>query len=1223
MCKTFVLVAIFLSVFQNYCVAQEDSIQQRIILIGDAGELNFGREPVLDAAKKLIPLNDKTTVIYLGDNLYNYGLPDDRAPDYAHLKSILDSQINIAQGTKARVFFIPGNHDWANLAPDGTDIIKRQGAYVNDVNKTGNPNVHFFPEDGCPGPVEKQITKDIVLVMYDSEWFIRKPGSRPGIESDCDSKTPEQFYYELKDILDRNADKLVILAGHHTLRSNGIHGGYFPAKLLLFPLIDINPKLYIPIPIGFVYILARGTFGTPEDLRFPAYENMIKGVDSIAHTHPNLIFVAGHEHTLQLIKDSSYYYLVSGAGSKHTRLNRGKKLMYGADSLGFATLEISTNKNVHADFYTVTKDSVRHSFSKNLFNFSSILKSSKDSTTKIPQAEPTMHFADSVTVAVDTNYKDASGIHKFLLGGNYRKHWAMPVNLKVFKIDKENGGYTIEGLGGGKQTKSLTLKDKKGNTWKLRTVDKNPEGVIAQELEGLVPKKIIKDMISAEHPYAALTIPPLAEAAGIEHSNPTYYYVPDDPALGKYREIFAKKVCLLEKENVTADEKNTKSTAKIVDRILEDSKNHIDQEAILRARLLDMMIGDWDRHFDQWKFGTSDTGAGKLYYPIPRDRDEAFFNSNGPFVKSLSFATLPFLQGFKKHFYNIKWFNYQERNFDRLFMNNLDATAWKRIIKQFQANETDSVINNAVKQLPPKIYELDKKIIPEKLKSRRDLLSTAGIKYYRFLAKEVNVLGSNKSEYFKLFNSGNNLHVKVYKLKENADTSDVMFDRIFTRRDTKYINLYGLNGNDYFDIDSTVNTKIKLRIIGGRGKDTFNIKGNVRNKVFDYTPDSNYVQNAHKSGIGISSNPEVNYYNIAGYNYNSYRLPLLAVSFNEEDKFLAGIGYSYKTYSFRKEPYSTYQRIFALLSFKTGAYQAKYSGEFNKRLGKYDVLVNGQVYNTVLNNFYGFGNETKKDPSKNADFYNVRYSDFSGDVLLRKRSPTGHLQLYAGPSYFHYWNNNFRNKDNILTHPVLAGLDSASIYSNKSYAGAKAGIVFNNLNKEFLPTRGVSFNTELTSLAGLNDNSKTITKLTADMTLNASFSEPTKIIFVLRLGYGKIFNKNYEYFQALTLGSNNYLRGFTKDRFAGKSILYGSFEARYKLFTSSSYIVPGDVGILAFNEIGKVRIKNETSHKWHDSFGGGFYFSPYNFAIVSATIAFSGEGSLFNFSVGTKFNITY
>ncbi|MEP6582877.1 MAG: metallophosphoesterase, partial [Ginsengibacter sp.] len=122
--KGFGFVIIFLLVFQHYCIAQEDSIQQRIVLIGDAGELNFGRAPVVDAARKLIPFDERTTVIYLGDNLYNYGLPDELTPGYAELKSILDSQINIVKGTKAKAFFIPGNHDWSNQASNGVEIIK-------------------------------------------------------------------------------------------------------------------------------------------------------------------------------------------------------------------------------------------------------------------------------------------------------------------------------------------------------------------------------------------------------------------------------------------------------------------------------------------------------------------------------------------------------------------------------------------------------------------------------------------------------------------------------------------------------------------------------------------------------------------------------------------------------------------------------------------------------------------------------------------------------------------------------------------------------------------------------------------------------------------------------------------------------------------------------------------------------------------------------------------
>ena len=64
----------------------------------------------------------------------------------------------------------------------------------------------------------------------------------------------------------------------------------------------------------------------------------------------------------------------------------------------------------------------------------------------------------------------------------------------------------------------------------------------------------------------------------------------------------------------------------------------------------------------------------------------------------------------------------------------------------------DSVIADAVKKLPPKIYAMNASVIASKLKGRRDLLYKKGMKYYRFLSKEVNVVGSNKNEFFRVSN---------------------------------------------------------------------------------------------------------------------------------------------------------------------------------------------------------------------------------------------------------------------------------------------------------------------------------------------------------------------------------------------------------------------------------------------------------------------------------------
>jgi outer membrane protein assembly factor BamA len=139
----------------------------------------------------------------------------------------------------------------------------------------------------------------------------------------------------------------------------------------------------------------------------------------------------------------------------------------------------------------------------------------------------------------------------------------------------------------------------------------------------------------------------------------------------------------------------------------------------------------------------------------------------------------------------------------------------------------------------------------------------------------------------------------------------------------------------------------------------------------------------------------------------------------------------------------------------------------------------------------------------------------------------------------------------------------------------------------------------------------------------ASISQAANFIALARLGGGHIFSKNFEYFQALNLGQNNFLRGFRKTRFSGSSLAYNSLEARIKLVNVKSYLFPGTLGLVLFNDVGRVWLKNESSHTWHDAFGGGFYFIPFKMVIISATIAFSKEETLFNFSAGTKLNLTF
>ncbi|GEO10606.1 metallophosphoesterase [Segetibacter aerophilus] len=1208
--------AILIFLFLGLCgYSQEDTLQAKLILIGDAGDFKGGRHPVIDAVRQTQKLDKKTTVLYLGDNLYTTGLPDEQYSSYDIRRSVLDTQIAIASGTDAKVFFIPGNHDWDKGGRGGWEAIVRQQQYIDSK---GGKNVKFYPEDGCGGPVEVSLSDDVTLVMFDSQWWIH-PYDKPGVESDCPYKTPFEILNQLEDILSKNSKKLVVLACHHTFRSYGIHGGYFTLKQHVFPFTDASPNMYIPLPvIGSIYPIARGVFGVPEDLSHPAYANMIRDVEKVVKGHPNVIFTAGHEHSLQLIKDSTYNYIVSGSGTKHTRVSPNKKAQFISDLNGYAVLDISKNKNVDVSFYTVS-DSIKKAYNSHLLNFS---KLPQEDTKKDEPVVAVPYAADSITVAANPTYAAVSGTKRLFNGSNYRDVWAQPVKMKVFRVHEEMGGFKIGEMGGGHQTKSLRLTDTSGKEWTLRTINKDITKILPGNIQGTLAQDYLQDFISSAHPYSPVIIPPLAKAVNVTVATPRIFYIPNDPALGSYRPFFANTICLLEERQPIAKGEDTKSEQKVVNKLLDDNDNHVDQEAFLRARLLDFLVADWDRHFDQWRFLEKDTGKGKLYYPIPRDRDQAFSYSDGVLVKLASENLIPFLKGFRRHIPGIQWLAYWAKDLDRNFLNSLDSATWSRALANFKTNLPDNVIDNAVKKLPPEVYALDGALISEKLKSRRDYLPKKGMKYYRFLSKQVNVVGSNKNEYFKVESAGENLQVRVYKKTKETDSAALVFSRVFEPGITKEIHMYGLNGDDIFDIDENASSKIKMRIIGGRGNDTFNIKGDIKNYLYDLSTEKNVIQNKNRTRLRFENSPEANKYSTTGFNYNKNYFPNLNVSFNGEDGFMAGIGFARRTFGFRKEPYSTFQKFNTLYAFGSGAYKFNYQGEFNQVIGKNDIVINGEMAKPTLNNFFGIGNNTKVANNKEPLFYRVRYNYVNGEVLLRRRLGDV-LKIYAGPRIFNYWNHLEDNSNKILNAPSLVGLDSINVYKTKTYVGGKFGILLNNVNSEFMPTRGIYWNTEVNALGGINKNSKPLTTLTSDMTLYSSLTDPARVVSILKLGGGHIFSKNYEYFQALNLGQNNFLRGFRKNRFAGTSLAYGSLSLLVKLFDTKSYILPGSVGVIGFDDIGRVWAGNQSSKKWHNSVGGGLYYSPFNMVLISAAMGFSEEETLFNLSIGTKFNLTF
>lgn len=460
---------------------------------------------------------------------------------------------------------------------------------------------------------------------------------------------------------------------------------------------------------------------------------------------------------------------------------------------------------------------------------------------------------DTVTAPASLKYKDPSLFKRFFLGRNYREVWQTPVTFPVFRI--KQSGLTIEELGGGQQTKSLQLVDKQGREWALRTVDKDVEKALPKFLRHTLAQRVTQDMVSAAHPYAPLTIPTLAKAIGVVVPEPTFYFVPDDPALEPHRKLFANTICMLEQKEPTPDRSKTENTEDLLEDLLEQNEHLVIQQAVLRARLLDMLVADWDRHADQWRWGKRDSSGMEYFYAIPRDRDQAFFYSQGLLVKIARFVALRHLVGFQDDLDKLKSLNFKSWQFDRVFLNELDRREWETIIKSVQASLTDDVIHKAVAKMPTPAYRISGPLLESKLKSRRNELLKAGLEYYGFLSRYATVNGTNETEYFHVSGSGDALRVQVYDQQDGAQGRKI-YERIFMPSETRQITLQGYGGDDQFLVDETTRSSIRLEIIGGAGDDVYRIKGNLKNTIYDLDSEKNKIQGG--SGTRVKKDKQRN-----------------------------------------------------------------------------------------------------------------------------------------------------------------------------------------------------------------------------------------------------------------------------------------------------------------------------------------------------------------------------
>lgn len=823
----------------------------------------------------------------------------------------------------------------------------------------------------------------------------------------------------------------------------------------------------------------------------------------------------------------------------------------------------------------------------------------------------------------------AGNLHRLLWGAHYRKEWTTPVKVPVINFDTVTiigtepvaPALTPTEQGGGRQTKTLRLKSASGKQYVLRTIDKNFSAALPEVAQGTFVENLANDQVSIAHPFAPVTIPIMAKAAGIYHTNPYIVYVAPSQRLGEYNKTFANTLCLFEErpDNDQSDTPNfgnsdkVTSTANMMEKVMEENDHIVDQKAFVRSRLFDMFIGDWGRHEDQWRWARFDSGDYAVYKPIPRDRDQAFTKFDGffPYLFT-SPEQLEHLQTFDYDIKNIKKYNFPARYLDRRFTNNIPEATWIAIAKDLQQSLTDSVIDAAIHQLPPEEFALSGKDLIAKLKSRRDHLVQFAKKYYKFLSEEVNVVGSEERELFDVKRLNNKeTSVSVYRITKKGKVADTpYYHRIFYRGKTDEIRLYGLAGNDIYTIEGKVNKGIEVRIIGGTDKDSItdlSSVGGLSHKTQVYDNPGNTITPSPETQLHLSTDTAINEYNYRAFKYNTGHV-IKTPWYETPIGFYVALGYVYRKYHWRKDPFAWQQKAFAYYSISQNSLGVRYDGLFNEVIGKWNLGINASFDAVRQGYFFGIGNESANQ--NKSKYYQLHSREAYGGLGLQRSigpyNTIGFTGFYQGVQLL--------NRPDHFASETLNRVDT-SVFNWKHFAGGRFDYALHTTNDDVVPTKGIDWLTTIAYTININNSKRSFTRFSSNLTLYVPLIN--RFSLAIRAGAATITGTP-EFYQLNTIGGGSSLRGFRRNRFYGKTAFYNGNELRW-ITNLRNYFFNGKIGLIAFSDNGRVWQPGEQSDEWHFGYGGGLMLVPFNKVSVSVFYGISKEDRIITLRLGNLF----
>jgi hypothetical protein len=785
------------------------------------------------------------------------------------------------------------------------------------------------------------------------------------------------------------------------------------------------------------------------------------------------------------------------------------------------------------------------------------------------------------------------GLYRLLFGANYRDLWTTPVDLPVLDLATFAGGLTPTRRVGHGQTQALAFKGQDGLAYTFRPIVKDPVGLLPIELRETLAAGFIRDQMSSQHPAGHVVVPPLARALGLLHNTPRLVILPDDERLGEYRTDFRDVVGDIEEfvgqkgyggslESLKGDE--------MWARLDGDPGVRVDSRAYLRARLLDHLIGDWDRHRGQWTFARL-PGVEK-WQPIPEDRDQAFVRFQGLALAQIR-GGLPLLVSFGRRYPSLDGLTFDSWDVDRRLLNDLERRDWDEVAADAQARLTDAVLEEAVARLPAAYRAQEGAEMLAALRARRDALRDQAARFYRFLAAQVDVRGTERAERVEVTRfEGGDVEVAL----RDGDAAEPWFRRRFRRGETDEVRLLLLGGDDQV-VARGPRGGVTVRVVGGAGRDTVDdaAAGGLRVSDSDETtrvtpgPGTRHDRRVYAEP---PPNPRAAWVPARDWGRRTI-VPMTRLTYESDIGALVSLGLGTTGYGFRKDPYADKQSLRLSYSSARQDGRFEYSGDFRRENSSPHFGLRVQASGLELLHFYGFGNETPDLGADDDAFHEVEQNQ----ALLAPelRLPLGGRgQLALGPVA--RFASTERQASRLIgrLRPYGAG--------DFAQAGLRAEAEVDTRDRIGLPTRGAQLSAGGSYYPAWLDVERAFGEAHGEARVWWGARGGLAPALALHAGGKRVWGR-YPFHEAAFLGGGDSLRGLRRQRYAGDSAVWGGAELRLAL-ADAFLLVPGEVGLFGLADVGRVWLEGEDSDRWHRGFGAGLYFaSPEGRSSVSLAVS--------------------